>query len=70
MPKSLEPGNPVEPARMGAYEARDVYGVSALMNEVVESPTFRSHYLVLLSALVGVPSALIGVSRSLRLPEP
>ena len=57
-------------APMGSDEIYDVYSVFALLPEVVESPFFRSfHYLVLLSAFIGVPTTSIGVSRTLRLPE-
>jgi hypothetical protein len=56
---------------MDADEIYDVYSVFALMPEVVESPFFRRlNYLVLLSAFIGVPSALAGASTALHLAEP
>jgi hypothetical protein len=60
----------IEGAPHGADETYDVYSVFALMPEVIESSYFRHlHYLALLSAFIGVPSSLIGVSKALRVPE-
>ncbi|MGZ5033606.1 MAG: hypothetical protein ACXWAC_10455 [Usitatibacter sp.] len=65
MPRSLETRKDAEVAQITADEAYDVY---AMVSGVAESPDFSHHFLMLLSAFIGVPGTFRGTSRKLSLP--
>jgi hypothetical protein len=65
MEDSLETPIKADVAPIAADDDHDLY---EMVSEVATSPEFSHHFLLLLSAFIGVPGTLTATSRKLSLP--